>query len=30
MQATTGDVEILVEHFEIDGYAVLEFDLEPA
>jgi len=28
-QETTGAVEIVVEHFEIDGYAVLEFDLEP-
>jgi parallel beta-helix repeat protein len=28
-QETTGEVEIVVEHFEIDGYAVLEFDLEP-
>lgn len=23
-------VEIVVEHFEIDGYAVLTFDIEPA
>jgi parallel beta-helix repeat protein len=29
-QKVTGEVEIVVEHFEIDGYAVLEFDLEPA
>lgn len=29
-QATSGDVEILVEHFEIDGHAVLQFDLAPA
>ena len=28
-QETAGAVEIVVEHFEIDGYAVLEFDLEP-
>jgi hypothetical protein len=24
-----GEHEIVVEHFEIDGYAVLRFDLEP-
>jgi parallel beta-helix repeat protein len=29
-QPTTREVQIVVEHFEIDGYAVLEFDLEPA
>lgn len=29
-QTTTGEVEIVVEHFEIDGYAVLEVELEPA
>ena len=25
-----GEHEIVVEHFEIDGYAVLRFDLRPA
>jgi hypothetical protein len=29
-QRETGEVELLVEHFEIDGYAVLRLDLEPA
>ncbi len=29
-QAVEGDVELLVEHFEIDGYAVLRLDIEPA
>jgi hypothetical protein len=28
-QSAAGAVEIVVEHFEIDGYAVLEFSLEP-
>jgi hypothetical protein len=27
-QATSGEVEIVVEHFEIDGYAVLEFNID--
>ncbi len=27
-QATDSEVEILVEHFEIDGYAVLQFELQ--
>jgi parallel beta-helix repeat protein len=29
-QTAAGEVEIVVEHFEIDGYAVLEFTMEPA
>lgn len=29
-QAEAGEVEIEVEHFEIDGYAVLRLDIEPA
>jgi parallel beta-helix repeat protein len=29
-QRATGEVEIVVEHFEIDGYATLRLDLEPA
>jgi parallel beta-helix repeat protein len=29
-QAGAGGVEVVVEHFEIDGYAVLRLDLEPA
>jgi len=29
-QPGSGDLELLVEHFEIDGYAVLRLDLEPA
>jgi parallel beta-helix repeat protein len=29
-QAGAGAVEVVVEHFEIDGYAVLRLDLEPA
>jgi hypothetical protein len=28
-QRETGEVELRVEHFEIDGYAVLRLDLEP-
>ena len=28
-QPADGDVEIAVEHFVIDGYAVLKLDLEP-
>lgn len=27
--STGGDVEIMVEHFEIDGYATLRLDIEP-
>ena len=30
VQAADGEVDIVVEHFEIDGFAVLRFDLEPA
>lgn len=29
-QAAAGEVEIVVEHFEIDGYSVLRLDIEPA
>ncbi|MCL4179251.1 MAG: right-handed parallel beta-helix repeat-containing protein [Verrucomicrobia bacterium] len=29
-QRESREVEVTVEHFEIDGYAVLRFDLEPA
>jgi hypothetical protein len=29
-QAITSDVDIVVEYFEIDGFAVLRLDLEPA
>src|SRR4030095_13997979 len=29
-QAADGEVELAVEHFEIDGYAVLRFEIEPA
>jgi parallel beta-helix repeat protein len=28
-QPTGGEVEVVVEHFEIDGYAVLELEIEP-
>ncbi len=27
--STAGEVEIMVEHFEIDGYATLRLDIEP-
>jgi hypothetical protein len=28
-QAADGEVKIVVEHFEIDGFAVLELEIEP-
>lgn len=29
-QASDGDVDLEVEHFEIDGYSVLRLEIEPA